>query len=641
MKNFRFTIKNKIYGGFILMISIFIANGIFSYYNVQENNTIVENAYQIERPSSKAINELSSMVTRSKMLITNWVYLQCNNDDDKIELKNIIEFEYPELRRNIEQLKVEWESDSQRMAMDTVLYTFDKLIEVEKGVMSQLVTFENYEDPFTKLMAEDAITSEVLPMVIFMNGQLKIADNIQDKVTSKADADLMTASKNMKLTTLISGVLMVIFGIMGAFFMAQSIVNPVNYIKEVILKMGTGDLPEDNNKKFNNDEIGEMAMAMTNLITGLRSTTLFAENIGKGTYDADFNPLSEKDVLGNALIEMRNNLKNVANEDEKRNWATEGMAKFGDILRSNNSDLEKLTNEVIRNLVKYLKANQGGLFVIEGEGEDEHLELKACYAWDKKKYLEQKIYKGDGLVGQSWQEMDSVYLTDVPADYISITSGLGDANPTAILIVPLKVNDEIFGVVEIASFSEFEEYEKQFVEKIAESIASTISTVRVNARTQVLLEDSQQMTEQMRAQEEEVRQNMEELQATQEEMHREKLATEQFTSAINFSVATIEFSPKGNILSANENFLDLMGYKTEEIQGRHHSIFVGERKNSAEYREWWEELGGGQTKRGTFVRFNKSGQKITIVGSYMPIKDQEGQITKVIKIAYDITDYVA
>ena len=273
------------------------------------------------------------------------------------------------------------------------------------------------------------------------------------------------------------------------------------------MKLGQGHLPdEQQSRKFNNDEIGEMAHAVENLVNGLKSTSNFAENIGRGNYDAEFTPLSEEDVLGNSLIEMRDNLKSVAEEDKRRNWSTSGLATFGEILRQNNDNIEKLSDDIISNLVKYLNCNQGGLYIINDDEEEAYLELKACYAWDKKKYLEQRVHIGEGLTGQSWLEKDTVYLTEIPEDYITITSGLGEASPTSILIVPLKINDDVFGVLEIASFNEFKQYEIEFVEKIAESIASTVSSVKINEKTQRLLEESTEMTEQMRSQEEEMRQ---------------------------------------------------------------------------------------------------------------------------------------
>src|SRR6185295_8597758 len=151
---------------------------------------------------------------------------------------------------------------------------------------------------------------------------------------------------------------------------------------------------------FGNDEIGEMAVATENLVSGLKATTGFAENIGNGKYDSQFQPLSEHDVLGNALLNMRQNLSRVAEEDKKRNWATGGLAKFGEILRTNNNDVQKLSDEIISNLVKYLKANQGALYIIDDrEGEEPTLSMTACYAWDKKKHLNQKIHRGEGLAG--------------------------------------------------------------------------------------------------------------------------------------------------------------------------------------------------------------------------------------------------
>ncbi|HEY5825741.1 MAG TPA: GAF domain-containing protein, partial [Cyclobacteriaceae bacterium] len=174
-------------------------------------------------------------------------------------------------------------------------------------------------------------------------------------------------------------------------------------------------------------------------------------------------------------------------------------------------------------LVKYTNSNQGGLFILDDSDEDNpYLNLIACYAFERKKFLTKKVQIGDGLVGQCFLEQERIHLTEIPEDYIRITSGLGGENPTSCLLVPLKVNDKIFGVVELASFKIYPEHVVELVEKFAESIASTISNVKINESTKLLLEQTQQQAEEMKSQEEEMRQNMEELSATQEEMHRKE-----------------------------------------------------------------------------------------------------------------------
>ena len=636
---FRFTIGNKILAGFLSLIILFIINASIIFFTGNNIDKVVEQSSQNIRPSKDAINELILMVTRSKMLITNWVYLQ-SNIEDKQALRELHANYYPELKDKVTKLMPQWESDSQRWLMDTVFIKFEAMMEAQKSVMSQLVTFENYEDPLTKLLAEDAIESQIIPQTTAITKLLdKIAD-LQAAVTAESDSQLTASTKTLRNITLILSAITVALGLVSAFLMIRSITVPVNYLKSIVVKLGKGELVEDKNTKFNNDEIGEMAAAMDNLVNGLKDTTLFAENIGKGTYATDFKPLSEHDVLGNALINMRNNLSRVADEDKKRNWATEGLAKFGEILRTNTNDLNKLTDEIILNLVKYLKANQGAIYIIDDDqsGEEPTMSMKACYAWDKKKFLNHKIHRGEGLAGQAWQEGDLIYLTEVPQNYIRITSGLGDANPTSVLIVPLKLNEQIFGVVEIASFGQFQDFEMEFVQKIAESIASTISSVKVNARTQRLLEESQEMTEQMRAQEEEMRQNMEELQATQEEMNRGQAESEATMRVINEAMAVIEFDPDGTILKANSNFLDVMGYKQDEIVGEHHRVFVAkDERNSDDYRNFWRDLASGRANRGDFKRINKKGEEVWLRASYSPIKDKSGNVVRVMKVAHDIT----
>jgi PAS domain-containing protein/HAMP domain-containing protein len=570
MKKIRFTIGNKILGTFLALIFIFTLNAILSIITLNRSNEIIKENSEVINPSMAAINDFTLLVTRSKMLTTNWVYLNFNNIEDKEALKNLIDFEYPELKERIENISSNWKNEQEKMLMDSILNNFEELVEVEKEIMQALATFDDYEDGFTKMMQGDVIEDEVLPKTSKIINQLERLGKVKDEETKKADLSLLESFSSLRTMTISLGIIIVALGLISAFFMTRAITQPIKYIKGIILKLGKGELPsEDRKASFSKDEIGEMALAVESLVNGLKSTSQFADNIGNGNYDAEYTPLSENDVLGNALLEMRSNLKRVAEEDKKRNWATEGLAKFGEILRKNNDNINKLSDEIISNLIKYLKANQGGLFIINDENEnDQYLSLAACYAWDKKKYLEQKIYIGDGLTGQAWMEKDTVYLTEVPNDYVNITSGLGEANPNSILIVPLKVNDEVFGVIEIASFNSFQRYEIEFVEKIAESIASTISSVKINERTQRLLEESTQMTEQMRSQEEEMRQNMEELQATQEEMERGQRDREDKENIISSTHMFFELNENNTIINVNGLVKELLKYDSSEILGK-------------------------------------------------------------------------
>ncbi len=254
--------------------------------------------------------------------------------------------------------------------------------------------------------------------------------------------------------------------------------------------------------------------------------TEFAREIGSGNLKAEVSLLSEDDHLGKSLLEMRDNLQKAKEdeekrkaEDEKKRWTNEGLAKFGDILRQNNNNLSKLSDEIIKNLVWYLNASLGGIFVLNENREtgDKTFDLVAAFAYDRKRILNKSYQFAEGLVGACAAEKDIIMLTEIPQEYIEITSGLGGTNPNFLLLTPLVNEDEVMGVIEIASLRRFEEHEILFVKEIAKSIATTLHSVKVNSLTAELLMKSKEQAEIMAAQEEEMRQNMEELQATQEE----------------------------------------------------------------------------------------------------------------------------
>ena len=266
-----------------------------------------------------------------------------------------------------------------------------------------------------------------------------------------------------------------------------------------------------------------------NFVISLREKSKFSLEIKNRNFEYEFTPLSDKDELGKSLLELRDSLKKATDEEEERkkqeeitNWITNGVARFSEILRKDVDSLEQLGYNVISNLVEYLNANQGGFFLIEDDelNKEKIIELKAAYAFNRKKHYERKLAWGEGLIGASIQEKKSTYLTKLPDDYINISSGLGESNPNCLLIVPLSSGDIQYGAIEIASLKEFKEYHIDFVNRISEIIASTISTVKNTEKTKLLLKETQEQSERIKQTEEELRQNMEEMQATQEEVER-------------------------------------------------------------------------------------------------------------------------
>ncbi|MDP4267396.1 MAG: Cache 3/Cache 2 fusion domain-containing protein [Bacteroidota bacterium] len=339
---------------------------------------------------------------------------------------------------------------------------------------------------------------------------------------------------NFRYKVTIGMILSIIIISLVIFFIVNKFIDPILVIEKNIRDLALGKL----NNKINitrNDEIGDMITSLNNLDEVLKNSANFADEIGKGNFTFSFEPASKDDKLGNSLIRMRSNLEEAViaekkrkEEDAQRTRTANGLAQIGDILRNTEKEAKELYDDIIAFIVKYTECNQGGLFIINDDNPiDVFIELKSCYAYNKKKYLTKRLGLEEGLLGASMMEKETIYLTEIPDQYIEITSGLGKSNPKCILIVPLKVNDNIFGVIELASFKILEKWEIEMVEKMAEIIGSTISNIKINERTKILLAQSQRQTEQLRSQEEEMRQNMEELSATQEESQRKAMEMEE------------------------------------------------------------------------------------------------------------------
>ncbi len=460
----------------------------------------------------------------------------------------------------------------------------------------------------------------------------------------------------------------IIIGFLGvillAFFIFYSskryVINPISVVTNTLERLSKGHVSNDMiYANTNTDEIGVMVNHLNKTIEGLTEKTKFAEEIGSGNYSAQLNLLSDEDVLGKSLIEMGVNLRTAQEEeqkrkieDQKRQWINEGLAKFGDILRQDNDKIEALSANIIRNLIAYLNANQGGLFIYnDDDPSNPFFDLLAAYAYNRQKFITKHIQVGEGLIGTCALEKQTIHLTNIPENYISISSGLGEAKPRTLLIVPLKIEESVLGIVELASFTKFEDYHVDFVEKVAQSIAQTLTSVRTNIRTAELLERTQQQAEEMKAQEEEVRQNLEELATIKEELEKrndefyenqKNLEWEKtlLDALLNYLPDKIYFKDlKSQFVKVSKSTLRFFGLeKQEELVGKSDFDFFDDEHARPAYEDEQRIIRTDTPAIGIVEKEVMSDGRVTWAEtSKLPLKNTSGETIGTFGITRDIT----
>jgi PAS domain S-box-containing protein len=525
--------------------------------------------------------------------------------------------------------------------------TIDSLMSQASITRDTLIEYQQFCRSIIELAKQDSI-SQVAELIKQDRGMKpwSIGYKLEQKLGKFENHVITESQKQYDLATsrnAILQLLLILFGLPTLFWIAKTLrkeeVNRLRILTEL----------ENSNKRYlfnpGNESVIQGEETIQSSIVNLRKAADFIKKVTEGENNVVWDGLTEEnralnqENLVGELLKMQSQMQQVREEDQRRNWTNEGLNYLGEILRKE-TDLKSLADQILAELIKYVRANQGILFILNDTNPSTpFLELKATYAFNRKKYISGRIEPGQGLAGQAWLEAETIYLKEIPQDYVRITSGLGDANPSNLLVVPLKHDQNIQGVLEIASFKIFQAHEISFIEKIAETIAVTFAAAKVSERTHMLLEDTRSMTEEMRAQEEEMRQNMEELVATQEELQRKERETSNLVFGINSAFGMIEFDLDGTVLSANEKFLTLMGYTLNEIKGHKHRMFVTpEYANSSEYKNLWTNLRESRVENTVCCRLRKDKSEVWLRASYVPLRNKEGQAYKILKLATDITN---
>lgn len=373
--------------------------------------------------------------------------------------------------------------------------------------------------------------------------------------------------------------------------------------------------------------------ALSSFIKGLHSRSL----------DSEPDEAIRETPLYSDLTALRNDLQRREQEEQKRRkrekmrqWAVEGRTKITNILQSTGT-ISDLADRVIVGLVKYLDAAQGGIFLLRDKEEEEpYLEMVSAFAYDRKKFLKKRIPLGEGLLGMAALERTTYWLKEIPKDYVEIESGLGDAPPKSLIIVPLRAENEMPGVMEIASFSQFEEHETEFIKDIAQSIGSSLRSVQIAEQTTRLLEESRKKSEELALQDAQMRKRFDELREAQRLAKKNEMEMSALVNVIDRSLIKCELNMKGFVENANRKFFVLTDYHEDELKHKDFRILLYE-EDQEEFDENLKKVSEGQTVPFSLRLKTKFDNHAWVLLQMAPVRNDEDKISNVLLIGNDIS----
>ncbi len=311
-----------------------------------------------------------------------------------------------------------------------------------------------------------------------------------------------------------------LFGILHHYWLKR----PLSRVSGLVAQLIRGNLPLSRETKAA-DEIGELERSLGLHISNLKDIATFSRSIAMGDFTVQHEKLSKEDELGEALNILKDSLMDSIKdselrrrEEEHQTWTAQGLAKFSSLFREAEDNLKDLSALLMKELVNYTDADVGALFITRDEDGDKELslEISGSYAFDREKEIHRSFRFGEGLVGRAAVEKELIYVSDLPPDYMKIRSGLGEDEPSSILLVPVLLDQQVMGVMELASLGELPSHQIEFIRQLADALATTLAKVKANLQNRSLFEQTKKQAEALASQEKVFKENMVQLEKAYE-----------------------------------------------------------------------------------------------------------------------------
>jgi len=498
-----FTLRRKIYFSFFLLVLLFVVNGVITMITLQNNKKLADNVSEVIDPALEALGDLDQMMLKSKMYTTNWVFLR-SKQEDKDLLVQLHQTDYHALKLRLNDYSARWKDSYLQDSLQKIYTDFEELLSIEKVIMGSLQKFEDYDDLVTMIEAEQKIEDEVLPRTNALMQSLDDINGYCQNVRREEHNNLERTSNELRDIIILLAISIICIGLFLAIYMTRVIIGPINKIKSIVNDLGKGIIRKSG-VITQKDEIGEMMLAVNNLSEKTLATTEFAHEVGIRNFNIPFQPLSEEDVLGKALITMRDNLsasemeiQESANDLRKKDQLLQAVAEATHELISNN-EVEIAMGEAIRLLG--LKMNIDIVNIYKNSGDlqtDGHADqLMRWTAQNNEIEYRRQEFQGMKNMHYAFKKLsdNEIYYCTTSAVKDESLRKLHSANGIrSMAAIPVFVSEEFWGFV---SFNDCKA-ERQWTEtefSILKSFAVTLGSAIERNQMETLLVDSKEKAE--------------------------------------------------------------------------------------------------------------------------------------------------
>jgi CheY-like chemotaxis protein/signal transduction histidine kinase/HAMP domain-containing protein len=256
-----------------------------------------------------------------------------------------------------------------------------------------------------------------------------------------------------------------------------------------------------------------------NLTTQVRAIAEVSTAVTKGDLTRSITVEAQGEVaaLKDNINEMILNLKDTTQKNMEQDWLKTNLARFTRMLQGQR-DMTTVAQMVLSELAPLVDAQQGVFYVNESPNGQPVMKLLGGYAYKKRKNLANEFHPGEGLVGQCTVERERILVTNVPSNYVHVTSGLGEAAPNNIVVLPVLFEGEAKAVIELSTFKTFSDTHLTFLDQLTESIGIVLNTIAANTRTEDLLQQSQSLAAELQSQQDELKKTNEQLEQQAESL---------------------------------------------------------------------------------------------------------------------------